>query len=200
MIQDIPCLWQQLDGPQAQSLILAPCAKLKEDYDTTLNYFNNLILDNDSLTGEHVSTLGLLMGILYPIYYTAQVENGTFIFLYNSEQIAGRGFGDPNGGVLSEDASVHNYYKLSTDEFRELLQLIANSESQEGSLSLVDEICNYFFGVQYHITWGGYGQGQIAIKIPYDYTDIIDTVQSILDVYKPVCEVLLELSSNWEAD
>ena len=199
MIQDLPCLWQQLDGPQAAVLIQVLCAKWKQDYETTLEYFNNLKLDCDTLTSAHISTLGLLMGILHPVYYSTSAKDGEFTFLYRQEQVSNSGFGDPEGGILTDEPAQHNHYKVTQNTFRELLQLIANSDAQEGSLFLVDQICNYFFGVEYRITWGGYGAGQITISTPYTYLTLIPMVQSILDIYKPVCEIILEASNNWEA-
>jgi hypothetical protein len=68
-----PCFWQQLDGPIAGTIFDGIKGWFKRGFESTMDYFSKFSIE--TATGDHLTTIGLLMGIPRPLVYDLEVED-----------------------------------------------------------------------------------------------------------------------------
>ena len=178
MIYDIEFLWKQLDGPQATAFTQSLYNYLKDQFDSLLEYFNNLSIE--TANSDHLSLMGTLANFSRPsIRY---VDLAFFWFTEEYQHNFIHGFSSlehPNiGGKFN---SLTNIYEtehsipLNDRFFRTVLQAYADSEGEVGSLRLMDDLvyalqqaygasATYEFEIVEEVT-GGYDYGDMRIDL-----------------------------------
>jgi hypothetical protein len=143
MVYDIDFLWKQLNGPQATAFTQALYLYLKDQFDSLLDYFNNLSIG--TADSEHLTLMGILANFSRPsIRY---VDLAFFWFTEEYQHNFIHGFGSLEDHSLGgKFASLTNVYEsehsipLGDQFFRIVLQAYADSVGEIGSLQLMDDI------------------------------------------------------------
>lgn len=146
MITPVRYFWQQFNGPQVSAIARAFFEWFKQLFDHTLDYFNGW--STDTVNDDHLSTIGVLMGIGRPII--KRVESTQFFFTATVHGEGGHdnihGFseiGGQVGGRFGEVEDVGGKIEvLQENYYRAVLKAIQKSEGVAGSLILLEDIAN----------------------------------------------------------
>lgn len=144
MIRPIEFLWRQLNGPQITAVVKAAYNWCVQQFDATMDYFNNLTIA--TANGAHLSLFGMMANFARP--YIRVVDKTFFIFTEADTHPFDHGFSDLTnisvGGIFSDITKVWETERgipLSDDFYRIVLQSYADSYGEIGSLALIDDLC-----------------------------------------------------------
>lgn len=144
MIRPIEFLWRQLNGPQITAVVKAAYNWCVQQFDATMDYFNNLTIA--TANSAHLSLFGTMANFARP--YIRVVDKTFFIFTEASTHPFDHGFSDltdiSKGGIFADITKVWETEKgipLSDDFYRIVLQSYADSYGEIGSLVLIDDLC-----------------------------------------------------------
>lgn len=161
----LKCLWEQLDGPQANAIVNAIWKYYIEQLDDILDTLH--LLSIDTAKSSHLTTIGILANFPRPILEQIDTASSSFTFTEEKEQASVTGFSSAvsrtvtvdddeysvsqaTGGYLQDISTVQtNLILLSATYYRAILQGYFASTGEIGSLVLLDEILYAIFSI-----WG----------------------------------------------
>ena len=152
MIVPIWYMWEQLNGPQIKGICDAIYQYTVDIFDSLLDYFNNLSVDNANT--EHLTLIGMLSGLVRPLVY--EPDSAYFLFTEEALHNYERGFSSLQsaaGGKFAPDYEEssrlqHNY--LTDSYYRPLLKAWCMGDNEIGGLALLDDICAILTQVDHH--------------------------------------------------
>lgn len=143
MISPINFLWKQLNGPQITAFTKAIYNWCVDQFDSTLDYFNNLSIA--TAKSDHLTLFGVLANFSRPyvrsldltLFYFTEYAQSNFRYGFSSLENIGAG-----GRVVALD---HVYETMRNNPlndtfYRILLSAYSQSEGELGSLVLLDDI------------------------------------------------------------
>ena len=216
---DKQALWQQLDGPQANSLINGGRKWLKSWSMDHMRYFRNLNLDN--AVGKHLDFLGTIVGISRPLitsefyvdqafkfWNTPTAENNptgfsakpsTYIPKDSTAAVTDGGVFDFAAPSLRPEPQNRD---MTDDEYRAFLEIIVKMSHPIGSYLFVDDICHAYAGLNYSISaaYGTVASAKIAdilITITVYDTSAFARIDSVMQTYvSPFPQVFMDMVAN----
>lgn len=177
MINNVPFLWKQLNGPQIVGITKAIFEFIRNMFEGVLNYFNYFSRRRCSI--QHAEIIGMFTHFTRPIL--EEYNRVYFFFTHYKERNADRGFsevvegrpGDIGGKFSSLTESVKVLEKLDATVYIELLNKFLDSRGDISSLEVLDDVCHQLVlldakhpdTMTYSFSWEETGVGGLTINV-----------------------------------
>lgn len=143
MIRSIEFLWKQLNGPQITAVVKAFHDWCVSQFDALIEYFDNLSIDTAS--HYHLSLMGQIANLARP--FVSIPDKNFFWFTAHPQKNFEHGFSSLEdrgiGGKFIDIQKLYDTYHgepLTDEFFRILLKTYTNSDGEDGSLKLMDDV------------------------------------------------------------